>query len=44
MVIPLWDDSPLKLPKLPLVTYIPQWFVIRPVVRIEASRCSAPGS
>ncbi len=20
MVIPLWDDSPLKLPKLPLVT------------------------
>ncbi len=42
MVIPLWDDSPLKLPKLPLV--IPQWFVIRPVVTIEASRCSAPGS
>ena len=43
MVIPLWDDSPLKLPKLPLVI-IPQWFVIRPVVTIEASRCSAPGS
>lgn len=40
MVMPLWDDSPLKLPKLPLVT----WGLIAANILVFAFQALAPAS